>query len=260
MEDKEKEQLQKEALEAASESIADTATADSNTEVEGASSEGQPFAKKWANLFDSPEKLEQAYGHIYRAFHAKSRELQETRQALDNLVQSLSQQGGQGAPQGLPFAQPAWTEAQSAPGGMNPAVMQAVAAAQQAAQEARDLGERFLVSSVESQVNNFFKEHPELGDTAEDFEAFADEVAMVLGELDVDALQKVPQAMERAYRIIHYPEAMREARRKQEQEERDAERFEVEGSGAGSMSMPRNQSRETSFRKLVQRLKTESGL
>jgi hypothetical protein len=257
MEDKEREQLQEEALEAASESIADTATADSNTDQEGASPEGQPSEKKWANLFDSPEKLEQAYGHIYRAFHAKSRELQETRQALDNLVQSLSQQG---APQGLPFAQPMWTEAQAASGGMNPAVMQAVAAAQQTAQEARDLGERFLVSSVESQVNNFFKEHPELGDTEEDFETFADEVAMFLGELDVDALQKVPQAMERSYRIIHYPEAVREARRKQEQEERDAERFEVEGSGAGSMSMPRNQSRETSFRKLVQRLKTESGL
>ena len=90
MEDKLNEQLQ-DALEAASESIAAGGAADSDPAPEGAApQDGQPSPRKWANLFDSPEKLEQAYGHIYRAFHAKSRELQETRQALDNLMAALN--------------------------------------------------------------------------------------------------------------------------------------------------------------------------
>ena len=134
-----------------------------------------------------------------------------------------------------------------------------MAAAQQAAQQARDMGEQFLISSIESQINSFFKDHSELGDGEEAFEAFAGEVAASLGDLDVDALQKLPQALERAYRIINYPDAVRETRLRQEQEEREAERFDVEGAGAGSMSVPRNQARETSFRRLVQRLKSESG-
>ena len=83
---------------------------------------------------------------------------------------------------------------------------------------------------------------------------------MSLGELDADAFQRLPQALERAYRFISYPDAVREAQRRQEQEERDAGRFEVEGAGAGSMTVPRNQDRDTSFRRLVQRLKSETGL
>lgn len=255
MEDKDKEQLQQ-ALEAASESIAEPAAADSDPAPDGAADSGQPPARKWANLFDSPEKLEEAYGHIYRAFHAKSRELQDTRQALENLAQALSQQAAPG--QGAPFAPPAWTE--GAQSGVSPAILQAVEAAREAAQQARDLGERFLLSSVESQINSFFKDRPELGATEQDFEAFADEAAQCLGDLDADALQRLPQALERAYRIVTYPEAVREARMKQEQEEREAGRFEVESAGPGAMSMPRNQARETSFRRLVQRLKSESAL
>jgi len=34
-------------------------------------------ARKWANLFETPEKLEEAYRHLYRAYHERSREMGE---------------------------------------------------------------------------------------------------------------------------------------------------------------------------------------
>lgn len=241
-----------ERIGAASESTAADATADSNQE--GAAG-GQPSAKKWANLFDSPEKLEEAYGHIYRAFHSKGQELQQTRTALDNLVKSLLTGGqAQSAPAaGLPFQG-------VAPGAPGPEILQAIAETQQAAQAARDMGEKFLLGTVENQVSDFFRNHADLGAGESDFERFAEEVSGLLGALDASAIQKLPSALERAYRILTYPEAVRAAREKQEQEERYAGRFVVESAGAGTMSMPRNQAAETSFRRLVQRLKKEAGV
>ena len=261
MTDKTKEQPLEEIVAGAVDEAAAPA-ADSDVNEEGAE-QGQPSAKKWANLFETPEKLEEAYGHIYRAFHAKSRELQQTRQALDNLVQTLTQPqqpADAATPPEAAFQQPVWGEQPASPSGASPEILNAVLQAQQAAQEAREMGEQFLFSSLESQVRGFFQNHSELGGGDEDFEKFAQEVAVALGPVDAESLSRLPDALERAYRVIHYPEAVRDARRQQEEEERAAESYVVEGSGAGSMSMPRNQARETSFRRLVQRLKTESGL
>jgi len=251
---------------APSESAAQADGPDSAQDAGGAGS-GQPSGKKWAKLFDSPEKLEDAYGHIYRAYHAKCRELQQTGQALEGMVQLLGQGSGPrraappapgvfpGLPGGFrPGAQPA------GPGEAEFALLHAVAQAQAEAQHARQMGERFLTTSLENQVRDFFKEHSELGEGEEDFGRFAREVSISLGTVDADALHRLPEAIDRAYRVVNYPEAVRDARRQQEREEKEAERYVVEGGGSGSMSVPRNQARETSFRALVQRLKREAGL
>jgi len=221
--------------------------------------------RKWAKMFDSPEKLEEAYGHIYRAYHAKCRELAQTQQAMDGITQMMSQNtpGSPAAPVPAMLPQQGFapgfapdTQAQPAEMALLAAVMQAQAEAQQA----RELGEKFIITSLENQARDFFRSHSELGAGEDAFSRFASELSTTLGPVDADSMLKMPESLERAYRIITYPEAMREARAQREQAEQDAERFVVEGGGGGSMSVPRNQARETSFRALVQRLKRESGL
>lgn len=246
----------------------DAAAAPADSEQEDAAvDEAAPVAKKWANLFDTPEKLEEAYSHIYKAFHARSQELQQTRSALEQLAQAVVDGAGPQAGSAPAFADagsgfpvqgsPLPVDAQQP--AVDPRLIAAVAESQQAAAQARELGERFLYSALENQVRGFFKEHSELGTSDEALDRFARETAACLGPVDVDALEKLPEALERAFRIVHYPDAVQEARRMQQEEERRAESFAVEGAGAGSMSVPRNQARETSFRKLVQRLKAEQG-
>lgn len=244
----------------------DAAAAPADSEQEDAAVDAAaPAAKKWANLFDTPEKLEEAYGHIYRAFHARSQELQQTRSALEQLARAVVDGAGPQAPAaadagpGVAAPGPQYP-VDAPPAAVDPRLIQAVAESQQAAAQARELGERFLYSALENQVRGFFKEHPELGTSDEALDRFARETAACLGPVDVDALEKLPEALERAFRIVHYPDAVQEARRMRQEEERLSESFAVEGAGAGSMSVPRNQARETSFRKLVQRLKAEQGL
>lgn len=235
---------------------------DSDAGAEGAG-EGQPL-KKWAKMFDSPEKLEDAYGHIYRAYHAKCRELQQTTQALDGLVGAFGHGGDAGMTGGQVagggFAPQAATGLGKAGFGREGVLLDAVAQAQAEALQARRLGERFVVTSLENQARDFFKSHSELGEGEGAFERFAHEVSTVLGPVDVESLHRMPEALERAFRIVTYPEAVRDAAKREDLRDSEAERFVVEGGGAGSLSVPRNQARETSFRALVQRLKREAGL